>query len=210
MFSAQANNIHWEDVAVIGKYCPKLEILKLPIITDSDDDDEYGDFPSMIERLTALRTFSVGSVISANANVAWADTGSFNWVLMWLLSAMPIVEDFSFGHGESAKFDRELLPGIGRDGISNFPSSLRRLYLRDLNIESSALASSNINIDNIHSITLENCGKNQVDALKNFCGRYHDRADGATSMPSLGVSGDSAFMVRGSASFPTDVVEIDE
>ena len=89
------------------------------------------------------------------------------------------------------------------------------LHLHDLSIGPAALEASNIDIDtNIQSITLGNRGENQVNALKNFWGRYHDRADGATctgtSMPSLGVSGDSAFMVRGSASFPTDVVEIDE
>ena len=188
-------------------------MLKIPMITDYDDDDDgYGDFPSMIE-LTALRTFSVGRIIPTNASIAYmhATTGVINWALKWLLSAMPIVEDFSFGHGECANIDRKLLPGIGHDGIFNFPTSLRKLHLRDLNIESSALASSNINIDTIESITLENCGNNQVDTLKNFCRRYQGRhGGGATAIPSLGVRGDSAFMLRGSAAFSTDVVEIDE
>ena len=176
-----------------------LEVLKLPSITGGG---EYVSPPFMIA-LPALLTFSVASAIPTNANI--------NWALKWLLSAMPIIEDFSFGHGVHEGIERELLPGIGHDGIFNFPTSLRKLHLRDLNIESSALASSNIDIDTIESITLENCGNNQVDSLKNFCHRYQvHRGDGATAMPSLGVRGDSAFMVRGSASFSADVVEIDE
>lgn len=198
--SVQADNIHWDDVAMIGKYCPKLEILKLPVITHSDnDDDDDGDFPSMIE-LTALRTFSVGRIIPKNASIAYATTGVINLSLVWLLNAMPNVEDFSFGHGEHEGVERGLLPGISQYGIPNFPSSLRKLHLRDLNIEPSALVSSSIDMNTIESITLENCGSNQVDALKFFCLRYQGRrGDGAAAMPSLGVSGDSAFMVRGPA-----------
>ena len=206
----QGEITHWEDVVFIGKYCPKLEILKLPDIAYSDNDnDDDGDFSSMIE-LTALRTFSVGRIIPTNASIAHATTGAINWALMRLLHAMPNVENFSFGRGECEGLESELLPGISRYGIQNFPSSLRKLHLRDLDIEPSALASSSIDMDTIESITMENCGSDQVDALKIFCRRYHDRGDGTAAMPSLGVSGDSAFMVRGPASFPADAIEIDE
>ena len=182
-----------------------LEVLKLPMVTDSDSDCGT----SMIT-LPSLRSFLLGRIVSTNSNEAYGIT-ALRGSIMWLLGAMPIVEDFSFGHGECANIDRELLPGIGHDGIFNFPTSLRKLHLRDLNIESSALASSNINVDTIESITLKNCGNKQIDALKNFCRRYQGRhGGGATAIPSLGVRGDSVFMLRGSASFSADVVEIDE
>lgn len=118
---------------------------------------------------------------------------------------------FSSTTTNASSSERELLPGLCHSGVSTFPASLRKLHLRDLSIEPSALASSNIDIDTIESITLENCGTNQIDALKNFCRRYQVRhGGGATKMPSLGVSGDSAFMVRGPAVLPADAVEINE
>jgi len=167
-------------------------------------DSDQTDISRMIA-LPSLHTFSIGRIIPPR----YLPTEFVNRVMTWLLSAMKNVETFSFGHGEHEGFTYVTLPGMGENGIPNFPSTLRKLHLRDINIESSALASSNIDIESIESIVLENCGANQIDALQNFCRAYQGRGDGTTATPSLGVSGNTAFMVRGAVSFPSDAIEMD-
>jgi len=175
------------------------------MVTGSDQTDL-----SRMIALPSLRTFSVGRIIPN-----WDDmhihvpSAMVNGIMTSLLKAMKNIETFSFGHGECKGLGRVILPGMGENGIPNFPATLRKLHLRDFNIESSALSSSNIDINAIESIVLENCGGNQVDALHNFCRAYEGRGDDATAMPSLGMSGNTAFMVRGDAPFPSDAIEID-
>ena len=115
----QADNIHWADLADIGQYCPMLEVLKLPMVTASDE-----LVRTSMTALPYLCTFSLGRVVPQNLSEYVCDsTEAIQRVLVWLLLSMRRVEYFSFGHGECDGVDRELLPGIGHDGRAQVASA---------------------------------------------------------------------------------------
>ena len=152
-----------------------------------------------------LKTCAINQVIPQSSEVGNipVSTNTVSNMLKWLLQGMPAIESFTFGHGDTGLTS---FPGIG-NGLEHCPKTLRKLCLRELNIEPTALSSSSIDLDVIESITLENCGDNQIESLKRFCRRYQGRPN--TPFPSLGVCGNLVYMVRGDLSLPSDAVEID-
>lgn len=207
-------NIHWSDFSSIGRYCPKLEALKVPKVTNANEDPQ-GQLPLAIRNgamtpMPHLHTCVIDRIIPRAATGRGGDvaisTRTVSTMLAWLLQGMPAIESLTFGHGERDSMQSGDFPGIG-NGLTTCPKSLRELRLHQLNIEPTALSTSGIDLDTIESITLEDCGDSQVEALKKFCHRYQGRP--ATNLPPLGICGNAVYMARGSASLPSHAIEID-
>ena len=212
-YSQQEENIHWSDFSSIGRYCPELEVLKIPKLT-STIEDPWSQGPLAIQNgamspMPNLHTCVIDRVISraaAGGGDIAISTRTVSTMLAWLLQGMPAIESLTFGHGERDSMQSGDLPGIG-NGLKTCLNSLRELRLCQLNIEPTALSTSGIDLETIESITLVDCGDSQVDALKQFCHRYQGRP--TTAFPSLGISGNAVYMARGSASLPSHAIEID-
>ena len=198
----------WTDMANIGKYCPELEVLKLPVVADKD---MAAVLPASIQNaamipLPKLKVFSVGRILPPSpypvvAGPTYASTDTVSRVLSWLLAGMPAIEEFSFGHGRYASLGTDTssppaLPGIG-NGLTECPRTLRRLRFSHLDIEPMSLLSSGINPGTIESITLECCGEHALGALNNYL-LHADRKSSPTGMPfSVGMSDEGvAYLVR--------------
>lgn len=111
---------------------------------------------------------------------------------------MPVLEVLSLSHGEHPNIHHDfVLPDIGQ-GLSECPPTLRKLHLKDFNLETASLLSSGIDSDSIESITLENCGDSQTDALRSFCLRYQgEMGTQKTTSIEVGDDGTSCLLVRG-------------
>ena len=212
-YSQQEENIRWSDFLSIGRYCPKLEVLKVPKMRTNANEDPQGQLPLAIRNgamtpMPHLHTCVIDRIISraARGGDVAISTRTVSTMLAWLLQGMPAIESLAFGHGERDSMQSGDFPGIG-NGLTTCPKSLREVRLRQLNIEPTALSTSGIDLDTIESITLEDCGDSQVEALKKFCHRYQGRP--ATNLPSLGICGNAVYMARGSASLPSHAIEID-
>lgn len=195
----------WIDMASIGRYCPELEVLKLPTVADKD---MAAVLPASIQNaamipLPKLKTFSVGRILPPSpypvAGPVYASTDTVSRVLSWLLAGMPAIEEFSFGHGRYASLSTDTssppaLPGIG-SGLTECPRTLRRLRFSHLDIAPMSLLTSGINPGTIESITLECCGEYALGAL-NLYVPHADRKP--WTMPfSLGMGhNDVAYLVR--------------
>jgi len=115
----EEENIHWEDVAGIGHYCPKLEKLKLPMVIGAQQDYQR-QLPAAVEDdamvpLPNLRTCAIDRIIP---RAAWSgdiviSTHTVSTLLAWLLQGMPAIESLTFGLGEGDSVQSEDLPGIG-------------------------------------------------------------------------------------------------
>ena len=161
--------------------------------------------------LSRLRVFFLGPLIPYVDEALFAPryhrTNEISAILSWLLRGMPVLEELSLSHGEHSNVHHDfVLPDIGR-GLSECPPTLRKLCLRDFNLETTSLLSSGIDSDSIESITLENCGDSQTDALRSFCLRYQGDV-GAQKDISIGVGeDDTSYFVRGAGdvALPDDV-----
>ena len=211
-YSQQEENIQWSNFSSIGRYCPKLEVLKVPKVTNANEDPQ-GQLPLAIRNgamtpMPHLHTCVIDRIIprAARGGDVAISTRTVSTMLAWLLQGMPAIESLTFGHGERDSMQSGDLPGIG-NGLTTCPKSLRELRLCQFSIEPTALSSSGIDLDTVESITLEDCGDSQVEALKKFCHRYQGRP--ATNLPSLGICGNAVYMARGSASLPSHAIEID-
>ena len=182
-------------------------MLKLPSVVEGDRYTRHA-IPAAVEGgqiacLPCLRVFSLGRIIPYATTEIVADTPFYyradavSGILSWLFRGMPVLEELFLSHGEHSNIDHNfVLPGIGQ-GLSECPPTLRKLYLRDFTLETTSLLSSGIDSDSIESITLENCGDSQTDALRSFCLRYQGEM-GTKKTTSIEVGDDgTSYFVRG-------------
>ena len=174
-------------------------MLKLPSVVDYSIPEVVQGKPMAC--LSRLRVFFLGPLIPYVDEALFAPryhrTNEISAILSWLLRGMPVLEELSLSHGQYSNFHHNfVLPDIGQ-GLSECPLSLRKLYLRDFNLETTSLLSSGIDSDSIESITLKNCGDSQTDALRSFCLRYQgEMGTKKTTSIEVGDNGTSYF-VRG-------------
>ena len=200
-------SVTWPAVSDIGRYCPHLEVLKLPSVVEEDIYSTRA-IPEVVQGgpmacLSRLRVFFLGRIVSCmcsdEASIAprYYRTNEISAIFSWLLRGMPVLEELSLSHGQYSNFYHNfVLPDIGQ-GLSECPPTLRKLHLKDFNLEATSLLSPGIDSDSIESITLENCGGSQTDALRSFCLRYQGEM-GTQKTTSVEVGDDgTSYFVRG-------------
>lgn len=151
--------------------------------------------------LPRLRVFSVGRIIKYSTDFLtqmypfYYSTEGVSCLLSWFIAGMPLLEELSLCHGFHDHTNNALrLPDIGQ-GLSECPPTLRKLHLKDFNLQTTSLLSSGIDSDSIESITLENCGEAQTDALRSFCLRYQgEMGTQKTTSIEVGDDGTSYFV----------------
>ena len=210
-----SQGVSWPDVSNIGRYCPHLKVLKLPTVVDCVLENR--SLPDAVREkemsiLPHLRIFSLERLVPYGdeywlSHSFYYSTENISRLFSWLLGGMPVLEDLTIGHGLCSDAETSLrLPDIGQ-GLSECPPTLRKLHLKDFNLKPTSLLSPGIDSDLIESITLENCGDSQTDALRSFCLRYQGD-EGAQKDISIGVGEDgTSYFVRGAGDItpPADV-----
>ena len=143
----------WSDIHCLGKYCPDLEVLKLPAIVEGNDDQMPHFAASEVEEMTplpALRLCAISHLERAHPH------GLISCSIAWLLRGMPSIEEIDFGSGP-ARFQNasEQRPELGQ-AFQSCPPSLQKMHLRGFRLTSDSLIG--VDAERIESITLENCG----------------------------------------------------
>lgn len=176
--------IKWDDIADVGSSCPELEVLKLEVVTGTPTSPPsiptstpVTFLSNPIATLPRLRVFSLDRVakrLSFDKQLEYASSETVAHILSWLFDAMPVIEDFSFGHGKISMSKKErsvfavpTLPGIGNP---SWPCTLRKLHLRELYIEPNALVSADLPA--LEKATLEFCGPNMIAAIQGLHRRH--------------------------------------
>ena len=142
----------WSDIRCLGKYCPDLEVLKLPAVLEGNDDQMphvgVSEAEEMIP-LPALRSCAIRHLESFRPG------GLVSCAFALLLRGMPSIEEISIGSGP-ARFlhASEQRPELGQ-ALQSCSASLRKLYLRGFRLTADSL--NGLDTERIESITLNNC-----------------------------------------------------
>lgn len=164
---------------MLARYCPKLEVLELPAVFEGgngyEDDDELGAFGGNVKMKTLrnLRVCKIDTIIISyelqrtHGTTKAYSTESVGRIINWLLNGMPMLEEFSFGHGQT---DGQP-PRLSENCLVS-SSRLRKLHLKDFCIMTPCLISSGIDGDEVESIVLEMCVGRPSDALEEFKLRF--------------------------------------
>lgn len=161
----------------IGVFCPKLEVLKLPAVLEQFGDlipSELGESPTEeMTILQSLRVCVIERLVPFNGpNSSIIEDSKFSYAIGWLLRGMPVLEEFTLGHGrmwdmadETNRFLEERLPKIGDGLLMNVPRfTIRKVHFIDIQVDASCpyfpFYSSNT-----ESFTFKNCVGSPMEAL---------------------------------------------
>ena len=135
----------WTDIFCLGKYCPGLEVLKLPAVLEGYILPEVEE----VTPLPALRSCAISQMGCHRSG----SPGTFIFSRPWRV--MPSIEEISIGSlVHVAPLSREPLPRLGQ-AFDRCPASLRKVYLRGFELKADHLIG--IDMNQIESITLSNC-----------------------------------------------------
>ena len=187
-----ADRMRFLEIADIGKYAPELEVLKLEMATGVPTvtaDHQAVGIPTFLtdceavflrepmSELPRLKEFGLGSLVDryifGRAPRA-ATTAMVNRILSWLLSGMPKVECFTFGHGESEMSNKDAkiykvpsLPGIGGGDDASaipWPATLKDLCLDTLVLEKNAFKS--VELPALETLFLKGAGPHMEEIVQ--------------------------------------------
>jgi len=189
-----ADRLRLTELADIGKYAPELEVLKLVMATgiptqaaDESVPPSAAFLSESMTELPRLREFGIGSLVKGHiwsAAPRYATSATVHGILSWLLTGMPRVESFEFGHGETHMSQKDqkvhkfpTLPGIGGGGggdgdmhLLSWPGTLKNLRLDTLILEKDAFQS--VHMPALETFFLKGAGPNMEHIVRGMAATH--------------------------------------
>lgn len=169
--------ISWSDIRDLGKYCPNLEVLKLPAVLHRINDITTLPWDANFSDMTLLPRLRE-CVIHRVVPFSWAPpiifySSDIEHVIGWLFRGMPALETFTFGHGrmwDRSKAGCQIweaqLPETPVE-LKNCPSSLHKLHLKDFLVFKKSSISLFSFTEQLQTITLTGCAGDPLGVLTN-------------------------------------------
>lgn len=178
-----ADLMRFSELAAIGRYAPELEVLRLVMATGVPYQAATESIPTPaaflsepMTELPRLKEFGIDGLVKRHvwqAAPRYATTSTTNRIISWLLAAMPKVESFEFGHGETCMSQKEqkiyqapTLPGIGGgDGPMAllWPPTLKTLRLDTLILEKDTFKS--VHLPALEMLQLKGAGPHMMEII---------------------------------------------